>query len=216
VGSTGRRIARIKLTLFIEALGRTMPGLEIPEKLPAMVSCLLPDHDDPDPSFWLREHRWHCFGCSRGGDVVDFVQAYHDVDLHDAISLVEVGLGYGDTDADLVALVALARAGTQSGDPTRAGWESEVVVIESTFLDRVRPYLRCADWVVSEPAWSMANYVFSELTQASLQQAPRTERGMRDLLRDLRRWVGDYAKGIERTALRLTGKDRLDVAAQRI
>jgi hypothetical protein len=35
--------------------------------------CVLPDHEDRTPSFTLyREtESWWCFGCSRGGDVVD-------------------------------------------------------------------------------------------------------------------------------------------------
>lgn len=34
--------------------------------------CPLPDHADENPSFYLYpDGRWWCFGCSRGGDVVD-------------------------------------------------------------------------------------------------------------------------------------------------
>ena len=35
-------------------------------------SCPLPDHDDRSPSFYIYPPgRWWCYGCSRGGDVVD-------------------------------------------------------------------------------------------------------------------------------------------------
>jgi hypothetical protein len=34
--------------------------------------CPLPDHEDKTPSFYIYpKHRWYCFGCSRGGDVMD-------------------------------------------------------------------------------------------------------------------------------------------------
>ena len=44
--------------------------------------CPLPDHEDRTPSFYCyaREHMgfytfWRCYGCNRGGDVVDLWQA---------------------------------------------------------------------------------------------------------------------------------------------
>jgi hypothetical protein len=34
--------------------------------------CPLPDHDDRDPSFYIYPPgRFHCYGCDRGGDVID-------------------------------------------------------------------------------------------------------------------------------------------------
>jgi DNA primase len=34
--------------------------------------CALPDHEDKTPSFYIYPPgRWHCYGCSRSGDVVD-------------------------------------------------------------------------------------------------------------------------------------------------
>jgi DNA primase len=34
--------------------------------------CPLPDHEDKTPSFYIYPPgRWHCYGCGRGGDVVD-------------------------------------------------------------------------------------------------------------------------------------------------
>ena len=37
-----------------------------------MWRCALPDHDDHEPSFYVYPPgRWWCYGCNRGGDVVD-------------------------------------------------------------------------------------------------------------------------------------------------
>jgi DNA primase len=34
--------------------------------------CAIPDHEDKTPSFYIYPPgRWWCYGCSRGGDVVD-------------------------------------------------------------------------------------------------------------------------------------------------
>jgi hypothetical protein len=38
--------------------------------------CPLPDHEDDSPSFWVypETRSWYCFGCNRGGDVIDFAK----------------------------------------------------------------------------------------------------------------------------------------------
>lgn len=33
--------------------------------------CPLPTHEDKDPSFYIYPDGWHCYGCGRGGDVID-------------------------------------------------------------------------------------------------------------------------------------------------
>jgi DNA primase len=33
--------------------------------------CPLPTHEDREPSFYEYPDGWHCYGCNRGGDVVD-------------------------------------------------------------------------------------------------------------------------------------------------
>lgn len=47
-----------------------------------VAGCPLPGHGDRTPSFtvWPAQHRFHCFGCQRHGDVIDFVRDLH---LHD-------------------------------------------------------------------------------------------------------------------------------------
>jgi hypothetical protein len=43
-------------------------------------SCPIPDHEDSTPSFtvYAESGRWYCFGCSRGGDVLDLFMAVDD------------------------------------------------------------------------------------------------------------------------------------------
>lgn len=47
--------------------------------------CPLPDHADRDPSFYIypADHpggRWYCYGCSRGGDVLDLYMSMHSLE----------------------------------------------------------------------------------------------------------------------------------------
>jgi len=43
--------------------------------------CPLPGHEDKTPNFFVNkgEQLWHCFGCSRGGDVITLVEVLEDL-----------------------------------------------------------------------------------------------------------------------------------------
>ena len=43
--------------------------------------CPHPDHNDNNPSFSIKENYWHCFGCDKGGDCIDFIQWIHPNNL---------------------------------------------------------------------------------------------------------------------------------------
>ncbi len=46
--------------------------------------CPLPDHDEKTPSFTVYpDDHWWCFGCDRGGDVLDLHQLAHGVGPHE-------------------------------------------------------------------------------------------------------------------------------------
>ena len=49
-----------------------------------------PFHDDSSPSFTIfdGDERFHCFGCGANGDVLDFVQQMHSVDLREAAAML--------------------------------------------------------------------------------------------------------------------------------
>lgn len=48
---------------------------------------LCPFHSEKTPSFMVSPERnaWHCFGCARGGSVIDFVMEYEHVDFIEAL-----------------------------------------------------------------------------------------------------------------------------------
>ncbi len=61
-----------------------------------LTSCLLPDHEDRTPSFYLDPEKnvWFCHGCLRGGDVVDLAAAVWGID-NPATAAAEVLLMFG-------------------------------------------------------------------------------------------------------------------------
>ena len=50
---------------------------------------LCPFHDEKTPSFKVDvdDRFFHCFGCHKSGDILDFIQAYHKVSLEKAIKI---------------------------------------------------------------------------------------------------------------------------------
>jgi hypothetical protein len=56
--------------------------------------CPLPGHEDRTPSFTVYPGRWHCYGCGRGGDVVDlyaYARSHDDMRNAAAYLLLEFG-----------------------------------------------------------------------------------------------------------------------------
>jgi DNA primase len=52
-----------------------------------------PFHEDRSPSFTIFDGgaRWHCFGCNLGGDVLDYLQRLHGVNLPEAAAMLDGG-----------------------------------------------------------------------------------------------------------------------------
>lgn len=60
--------------------------------------CPLPGHDEDTPSFFLRhnKNKFKCFGCGKGGDIVDFVKLMERCDNVRAVELLEKIAGISD------------------------------------------------------------------------------------------------------------------------
>lgn len=56
---------------------------------------LCPLHEDHQPSFLLDPHKnlFYCYGCGRGGDVIRFVELYHQVKFPQALAILRQWLG---------------------------------------------------------------------------------------------------------------------------
>lgn len=64
---------------------------------------LCPFHDEKSPSFQVDPQKgfWHCFGCSQGGDVIDFVQKIDNLSFAEAVEKLADKLQYTLTYEDL-------------------------------------------------------------------------------------------------------------------
>jgi hypothetical protein len=67
-------LKNIEPRVYVEALtGETVPDN-------GMLSCPLPDHDDRTPSFQVLHSHWRCFGCNRGGGIIDLAAALYGIE----------------------------------------------------------------------------------------------------------------------------------------
>ena len=58
----------------------------------AYTACC-PIHNDKTPSFHIYpDNSWYCFGCNRGGDVIDFVRVLENIDFRKAIQYLAGGV----------------------------------------------------------------------------------------------------------------------------
>jgi hypothetical protein len=62
-------LRKIAPRTYVEALTGEVPDAR------GWMRCPLPDHDDTTPSFQVLSTHWRCFGCNRGGSVIDFAAA---------------------------------------------------------------------------------------------------------------------------------------------
>ena len=70
--------------------------------------CFLPGHDDKAPSmqlYWDKDRAW-CFGCNRGGDVLDLTAIMLNTDIKGAIEFWErrLGLSFSEDKTDWEAV----------------------------------------------------------------------------------------------------------------
>lgn len=67
-------LKNIEPRVYVEALtGEVVPAN-------GWLCCPLPDHSDTTPSFQVLSSHWRCFGCNRGGSVIDLAAALYGIE----------------------------------------------------------------------------------------------------------------------------------------
>ncbi len=76
------------LYLDIERVIENELGEKIPNGEPSMIRCQLPGHNDKEPSFaiYRRTNSFYCFGCQRGGNVINFIKYLFDFNFIEAVN----------------------------------------------------------------------------------------------------------------------------------
>lgn len=92
---TGKPIDAAKEAVRVEELAeRLCPDLKRAGANPT-ARCPIPDHEDRTPSFFVypESSSWWCYGCSRGGDVVDLAALAWNIE-HPAVAAAEVLMSF--------------------------------------------------------------------------------------------------------------------------
>lgn len=204
-----RLIKRIKEVPFNEALEIMRPDLDIPEP-PGMMCC--PLHNENTPSFGVRDEFFKCFGCQKGGDIIDFVAADQELEWGKAVNYVQYKLGFAKEDIEtLIDIVNMPKKIRTN----KSEWRDRVQEIEYVFLARIKPYLKCRDPFIYDMAWSVSAPIFEAFEELK-SLAPTTRRAKSKAIDGIIKYARGYLGFIERESLRMTGKDRIDVDSQEL
>ncbi|MHB9108571.1 MAG: CHC2 zinc finger domain-containing protein [Armatimonadota bacterium] len=92
-----------------------------------------PFHNDTNPSFYVdpenKGGRWHCFGCGKDGDVIDFIELYYHVTFNEAVEML-----MGHRGQPLVVarpLPALPPANPREAENKRRAWELNIEKLQA-------------------------------------------------------------------------------------
>lgn len=92
-----RRVESVKAAISVESFVRDHLNVELRLSGDHLVGrCPFPGHDDRTPSFHVHPDRAWCFGCNRGGDLIDVAKAYlNTTDFRQALDSLERIGGFG-------------------------------------------------------------------------------------------------------------------------
>jgi len=164
--------------------------------------ALCPFHQEKDPSFYVSPEKgiWHCFGCSAGGDVIDFVQRIEGLTFTEAVAKLARQLGIRWYPSAATRREEWARERLLQLNQwalefyERVLWASEVGEkarqylfqrqIGTTTARMFRLGYAPAAWDTLAKAAQEAGFQLNELLQAGLIQKVRDGSGVIDRFRD--------------------------------
>lgn len=72
-----------------------------------------PFHQEKTASLKLHKSGWYCYGCGKGGSVIDFVMAHEGYGFADAVRAIDAHMGLGLLDVKRVSLTSSIRRNQQ-------------------------------------------------------------------------------------------------------
>ena len=156
-----------------------------------------PLHADRTPSFTIysRGQRFQCFGCGAQGDVLDFVQQLHGVDLQQAVRLL--------TGGDLPSVRMPAAPANDDGDriaEARSVWEKAAPIQETL----AETYLRARGIAIPLPP----SLRFAALPYGKGNPVPCLVAAVSN--------VDGQVQGVQRTYLNLKGTGKANVPVPKL
>lgn len=93
--SSASVLAQIKDRITLPEVVRRYSGIALQPRGNRSVCCC-PFHQEKTPSFTVFEDgKWHCFGCGKNGDVIDFTQEALGLSLPDTLKKLTADFGIG-------------------------------------------------------------------------------------------------------------------------
>jgi len=82
-------IDEIKSLPILDLMGKY--GIKLSSYSAGRKNCKCPFHNDKFPSMvvYLNTNSWYCFGCNKGGSVIDFVMNKEKCDCREAIKIIQ-------------------------------------------------------------------------------------------------------------------------------
>lgn len=113
------------------------------------ISC--PFHREKTPSLKLHKSGWYCYGCGKGGSVIDFVMQHDECTFIDAVKAIDQYLQLGLIANQRVSLTASVSASKRISDFEK---------IKAKIKDAINDAIRLADgfvrfwWEIYQAAYS--------------------------------------------------------------
>ncbi len=91
-----RILARVDRAKRLLPIDRLLSAYGVKQR-PGAIRCPLPGHNDSKPSFGTYDNgrKWKCFGCGRGGDVIDLIKGLDNCGFERALEVAEGLIGAG-------------------------------------------------------------------------------------------------------------------------
>jgi hypothetical protein len=137
-------------------------------------------------------HGWHCFGCGRGGSVIDFVMAYEECSYADAVKKIDNAAGTGYTAPSGLLFDMSERFHQRKYDAVKWAFEAYLKAIDEEIERDLAEKSRQAGEIEAIPKQDRSWDNWYELT--ALNEEMDYLDYLRERVREVRREVSEWRK----------------------